>query len=74
MPRDKQLTLQEVASRLRVSDDTIYRLLKNGGMSGFKVGLQWRINESEIARFMYDMSNKQNHSAGSAHSQKTAAI
>jgi excisionase family DNA binding protein len=74
MPRDKQLTLQEVASRLRVSDDTIYRLLKKGGMNGFKVGLQWRINESELARFMDDMSNKQNRSAGSAQGQKTAVI
>lgn len=62
---DKHLTLQEVASRLRVSDDTIYRLLKRGEIRGFKVGLQWRIKESELDKFSFGMSNAQQQSAGS---------
>ena len=54
---DKQLTLQEVSSRLRVSDETIYRLLKKGVLVGHKVGLQWRIKESELNKFIAQMSN-----------------
>lgn len=63
---DKQLTLQEVSSRLRVSDETIYRLLKKGVLAGYKVGLQWRIKQSELDRFMFDMSNNRQQATASA--------
>ena len=63
---DKQLTLQEVASRMRVSDDTIYRLLKKGVLAGYKVGLQWRIKQSELDRFMFAMSNNRQQATASA--------
>jgi excisionase family DNA binding protein len=42
------LTLQEVASYLRVHPSTISRLLKKNKLQGFKVGRGWRFNVEQI--------------------------
>lgn len=42
------LTLEEVASYLRVHPSTIYRLLKKGRLPAFKVGSDWRFNLESI--------------------------
>lgn len=41
-------TLEEVASYLRVTKKTIYRLLENGGIPATKVGRQWRFDKASI--------------------------
>ncbi len=48
----RQLTAQEVSSRLRVCDETVYRLLKRGELKGYKVGLQWRVDEEQLQKFI----------------------
>ena len=40
--------MREVAKHLKVKDRTIYRLVANGEMPGFKVGGSWWFRKSEI--------------------------
>ena len=42
------LTLEEVASYLRVHPSTIYRLLKKKQLPAFKVGSDWRFDIDAI--------------------------
>jgi excisionase family DNA binding protein len=45
------LTLEEVASYLRVHPTTIYRLLKKRRLPAFRVGSDWRFNVESIDRW-----------------------
>jgi excisionase family DNA binding protein len=45
---DSVLTVTELATYLRVHPATIYRLLKNGKLPGFRVGFDWRFNRGAI--------------------------
>ncbi|MBF6560934.1 MAG: helix-turn-helix domain-containing protein [Candidatus Binataceae bacterium] len=45
------LTLEEVASYLRVHPSTIYRLLKKKQLPAFKVGSDWRFNLESIDKW-----------------------
>jgi excisionase family DNA binding protein len=45
------MTLEEVASYLRVHPSTIYRLLKKRQLPAFKVGSDWRFNLESIDRW-----------------------
>ncbi len=42
------LTLEEVASYLRVHPSTVYRLLKKRQIPAFKMGSDWRFNLEAI--------------------------
>jgi excisionase family DNA binding protein len=42
------LTLEEVASYLRVHPSTVYRLLKKRQIPAFKMGSDWRFNLESI--------------------------
>ena len=44
-------TPEELASRWRVSPDTVYRALLAGTLKGFKVGRQWRIREEAVEKY-----------------------
>lgn len=46
------LTLAEVAARLRVSHDTVYRLALSGKLSGTKVGRSWRFPAEAIEHLL----------------------
>lgn len=46
------LTLAEVARRLRVSDDTVYRLAASGKLPGTKVGRAWRFRADAISTLL----------------------
>ena len=46
------LTIEEVASILRVSYITIYRLVQIGEICGIKVGKRWRIAKNSLLAFM----------------------
>ncbi len=45
------MTLEEVASYLRVHPSTIYRLLKRTQLPAFKLGSDWRFNQESIDRW-----------------------
>lgn len=50
------LTVAEVASLMRVSNMTVYRLIKSGQLAALKVGKNYRIRESDIDRYLTDRS------------------
>lgn len=45
---DEIMTISEVASYLKITEKTAYRLVSEGKIPGFKVGGSWRFNRSEI--------------------------
>jgi excisionase family DNA binding protein len=57
MDKDKLLTAQEVAKRLRVSERSVMRYIKAKKLRAIKIG-QWRIKEVDLARFLNGNSNK----------------
>ena len=50
------LTVAEVAANMRVSNMTVYRLIKSGEMPAVRVGKGYRIRESELQRFLEERS------------------
>jgi excisionase family DNA binding protein len=44
----KVITIGELSEYLRVHRSTLYRLLKNGQLPGFKIGSDWRFNVETI--------------------------
>ncbi|MGZ8581370.1 MAG: helix-turn-helix domain-containing protein [Actinomycetota bacterium] len=50
------LTVAEVAAGMRVSNMTVYRLIKSGELPAVRVGKGYRIRESELRRFLEERS------------------
>lgn len=46
------MTVAEVADLMRVSNMTVYRLIKAGDLAAVRVGKSYRIRESDIDRFL----------------------
>ncbi len=49
---NKLLTVNEVASILRVSNMTVYRLVKGGQIPAIRVGKNYRIKESDVNKYL----------------------
>lgn len=45
-------TAQELADKLRVNVMTIYRYIKAGKLKAYKIGKEFRIDQSEFERFL----------------------
>ncbi len=56
-PLDEVMTIQEVADYLKVTRQTVYKLLKNGNLKAFKIGRSTRILRSELKRFIHEKMN-----------------
>ncbi len=50
------LTVSEVASAMRVSNMTVYRLIKSGDLAAVRVGKNYRIREADVSRYLADRS------------------
>jgi excisionase family DNA binding protein len=48
------LTVGEVAGVMRVSNMTVYRLIKSGQLAAIRVGKNYRIRRSDIDRYLND--------------------
>ena len=46
------LTLPEAAELLQVSTRTLQRMIRRKDLPAFKVGGQWRVRESQLARWI----------------------
>ena len=46
------LTVGEVAGVMRVSNMTVYRLIKSGQLAAIRVGKNYRIRRSDIDRYL----------------------
>jgi len=53
---DRLLTVGEVADAMRVSNMTIYRLIKSGQLAAVRVGKNYRIRESDVDRYLSERS------------------
>ncbi len=53
---DRLLTVGEVAATMRVSNMTVYRLIKNGDLPALRVGKNYRIRESDVDVYLSDRS------------------
>ena len=48
------LTVAEVARRFRVSNMTMYRLVKSGQLPAVRVGRGYRIREDDVRKYLDD--------------------
>src|SRR3990170_3277034 len=53
---DRLLTVGEVAATMRVSNMTVYRLIKAGQLAAIRVGKNYRIRESDVNKYLNDRS------------------
>jgi excisionase family DNA binding protein len=51
---DRLLTVVEVAALMRVSNMTVYRLIKSGNLAAIRVGKNYRIRESDVDHYLSD--------------------
>jgi excisionase family DNA binding protein len=52
VPDDRLLTVGEVADLMRVSNMTVYRLIKGGQLAALRVGKNYRIRESDVGDYL----------------------
>ena len=52
----KVLTIPEVSEYLRVSRQTIYRMLKRGDIPAFRIGGDWRFNVEDLGHWIENES------------------
>ena len=51
-PDDRLLTVNEVAEVMRVSNMTIYRLIKAGELAAVRVGRSYRIRQGDVDTYL----------------------
>ena len=49
---DRLLSLEDVANRLQVSDQSVRRWIKAGKLAAYKPGLEWRIRPTDLENFL----------------------
>jgi excisionase family DNA binding protein len=49
---DQLLTVGEVCDAMRVSNMTVYRLIKSGDLPAIRLGKTYRVLESEVERYL----------------------
>jgi excisionase family DNA binding protein len=52
MSDPKFLTIAEVATMMRVSKMTVYRLVHNGELPAIRVGRSFRVTESDVNEYL----------------------
>jgi excisionase family DNA binding protein len=52
MTEDEVLTIQEVATILKLAEKTVYSMAQNGALPAFKVRGQWRLRRVDFDRWM----------------------
>jgi excisionase family DNA binding protein len=52
MEENQLLTIDQVASALQVSNLTVYRLIKRGRLRALRVGKNFRLRSTDVARYM----------------------
>jgi excisionase family DNA binding protein len=57
MNQQQMYTLKEVAKILRVSEQTVRRLINEGKLSSIRVGIQIRITQSSLDTYLSQAEN-----------------
>lgn len=50
--QDDIMTVSEVATYLKISEVTTYKLVQEGKIPAFKIGRSWRIKRSDLKEFI----------------------
>ena len=50
------LTMKEICDLLQVDQSTVYKLVRQGSIPGFRVGSDWRFRRDVIERWMVEQS------------------
>lgn len=58
LQQDEFFTIDELAEYLRVHPTTIYRLLRQGRLPGFRVGGNWRFRRSLIEQWQAEQASE----------------
>ena len=58
MTEEKYYTIEEVAEMLKVVYLTVYRWIQDGKLKAYKSGKQYRINKSDLDRFITSYKGK----------------
>lgn len=58
MTEGKYYTIEEVAEMLKVVYLTVYRWIQDGKLKAYKAGKQYRINKSDLDRFITSYERK----------------
>jgi excisionase family DNA binding protein len=66
----KVLTLPEVSEYLRVSRQTIYRMLRRGDIPAFRLGGDWRFNIEDLGHWI----EKESQACESEHPQRRITV
>jgi len=53
------LTLRQTADVLQMSQRTVLRMLKSKQLPAFKLGHQWCVRESELAKWLKGLNERQ---------------
>jgi len=59
MPTEELLTTKETLDILKIDRITVYRMLKDGRLTGIRVGSQWRISKSSVDDLLSGGSTKE---------------
>lgn len=51
-PNDPLLTVREVATIMRVSNMTVYRLIRDGSLPATRVGKNFRIRNADVGNYL----------------------
>ena len=52
MELDNLLTVKEVAHLLRVSTQTLYKMLEQGSIPALRIGNQWRFDRQQVTEWL----------------------
>lgn len=52
------LTVGEVAAKLRVSDESVYRLVRTGQLRSVRIGGLWRIPQEALDSFLAEAGSE----------------
>jgi excisionase family DNA binding protein len=56
--KKKDMNMKRLTQYLGVSEHTIFNLIKSGDLRGFKVGMEWKFEEEDIANFIQRQREK----------------
>jgi len=56
--KDDILTVRDVAEMLKLAEKTVYSLVADGDIPGFKVGGSWRFSRKELEKWVEAQNRK----------------
>jgi len=60
--QDTVFTIGELATYLKISKSTLYKLAQEGGLPGVKVGRHWRFHKDAVDTWLMRKPIRANHS------------